>query len=300
MPQSPGYAADPVKGGQPRDVPAHTFAGGNTFILDIFEQTGQLGDTTAQRSAVQTMLGQAATITTSLAGSTLTVGVTCKAGHKCPTGYEEGRAWILQVEQLNASGQRIACSGCWDESRDTIAGYDAQPGDPEYDPELTEFAVHFGVTGTHALRVGLRQGETFNLAINNALISDTRIPPCGWDAAEYASLGIAPTVAYPAGSCTATAQYSVEPGAHLIVVRLLHWSHVTPYLEFLRQVGGNDGITVWNAWQAALVHGQGRPVAIAASARFVGVTPSEVYLPSLLHKPAVSALVENEAISDEH
>lgn len=285
MPLSPGYVAEPSKGGQPRDVPAHNFAGGNLFILDIFEQTGQLGDTSAQRSAVTTMLSQAAAITTSLSGSTLSVGVTCLAGHKCPTGYEEGRAWILQVEQLDADGQRIACSGCWDDVKHTITGYDAQPGDTDYDPELTEFGVRFGVTGTHALNLGLQPGETFNLAINNTLVSDTRIPPCGWDAVAYADLGIAPTIPYSPGSCTAIAQYPIQPGAHLVVVRLLHWSHTTPYLEFLRDAGGSYGATLWDAWQDALAAGKGRPASIAAVARFVGVASNDLYLPSIIRGP---------------
>ena len=282
MPTTTGYVASPDRGGQLRDVPSHAFAGGNLFILDIFEQTGDLGSTSAQRAAVNSILSQAATVTSSVSGSTLSVGVTCKAGHKCPTGYEEGRAWVLQVEQLDANGQRVACSGCWDEANDTIAGYNAEPGDPNTDPYLTEFAVRFGLTGTHALRVGLPQGESFNLALNNAVVSDTRIPPCGWDAAQYAALGIAPTAPYAPGSCTATAQYPIQPGAQLVVVRLLHWSHTTPYLEFLRDVGGADGSALWNAWQGALAAGKGRPTVVAASAQFIGIVPNQIYLPVIM------------------
>jgi len=278
----PGYVASPERGGQPRDVPGHHLAGGNLFILDIFDQTGALRDTGEQRAAVSEMLSHAASITTNVSGFTLTVGVTCHAGHKCPTGYEEGRAWVLQVEQLDANGQRIACSGCWNETTQSIDGYEAQPGDPDYDPALTVFGIRFGITGAHALRIGLPPGESFNLAINNAVLSDTRIPPCGWDAAAYTALGIAPTAPYAPGSCTAVAQYPIQSNARLIVVRLLHWSHTTPYLEFLRDVGGTDGSALWAAWQAALAGGGGRPVAIATGARFFGITPSQLYLPVIV------------------
>ncbi len=264
MPRRPGYVALPEKGGNPRLVPMHTFAGGNLFILDIFDQLGGLIDTTEARVAVTNMLTQSVAITPTINGSTLDVDVTCLAGHKCPTGYEEGRAWILQVEQLDINGQRLACSGCWDEAKHTISGYEVQPGDPNYDPELTDFAVHFGVTGTQALQLGMTPGPTFNLALNNTVIRDSRIPPCGWDAAAYQTLGIAPTVPYTPGSCTVTVHYNIKPGAQQIVVRVLHWSHTTPYLEFLRQVGGAAGQTLWNAWQANLSAGKGRPFVITA------------------------------------
>jgi hypothetical protein len=168
------------------------------------------------------------------------------------------------VEQLDSIGQRIACSGCWDEAQYTISGYEASPTDPDYDPELTEFAVHFGITGTHALQLGMTPGPSFNLALNNTVIRDTRLPPCGWDATAYQTLGIAPTVSYAPGSCTTTAYYAIQPGAHQIVVRVLHWSHTTPYLKFLRDAGGAAGQTVWNAWQANLSAGKGRPFVIAA------------------------------------
>jgi hypothetical protein len=265
MPRKQGYVALPdVANAMPRLVPMHTFAGGNLFILDIFDQLGGVIDTSEARVAVTNMLTQSVALTPTINGSTLDVAVSCLSGHKCPTGYEEGRAWILQVEQLDGSGQRLACSGCWDELTHTISGYEAQPGDPDYDPELVEFAVHFGVTGTHALQLGLTPGPSFNLALNNTVIRDTRIPPCGWDAAAYQALGIAPTVPYAPGSCTATAHYAVQPGVQQIVVRVLHWSHTTPYLEFLRDVGGPAGQTVWNAWQANLSAGKGRPFAITS------------------------------------
>ncbi|HTP06643.1 MAG TPA: hypothetical protein VMP08_00225 [Anaerolineae bacterium] len=263
MPSKIGYVAI-YPTAQIRQVPMHTFAGGNLFILDIFDQLGSSIDTSNARIAVTNMLTQAVAITPTINGSTLDVDVTCLAGHKCPTGYEEGRAWIVQVEQLDNTGQRIACSGCWDEANHTISGYEAKPSDPDYDPELTEFAVEFGVTGTHALQLGMAPGPTFNLALNNTVIRDTRIPPCGWDAAAYQSLGIAPTVPYVPGSCTTTVHYSIKPGAHQIVVRILHWSHTTPYLEFLRQVGGTAGQTLWNAWQANLSAGKGRPFVITS------------------------------------
>jgi hypothetical protein len=264
MPRKAGYVALPEQGGQPRLVPMHTFAGGNLFILDIFDQIGGLIDTSEARLAVTNMLTQSVAITPTINGSTLDVDVTCLAGHKCPTGYEEGRAWILQVEQLDSNGQRVACSGCWDEAKHTISGYEASPTDPDYDPELAEFAVHFGVTGTHALQLGMTPGPSFNLALNNTVIRDTRIPPCGWDAAAYQTLGIAPTTPYAPGSCTATVHYSLQPGATQIVVRVLHWSHTTPYLQFLREVGGEFGRTVWNAWQANLSAGKGRPFVITS------------------------------------
>jgi hypothetical protein len=264
MPFKPGYVALPEKGGNPRSVPMHTFAGGNLFILDIFDQIGGLADTSEARAAVTNMLTQSVAITPTINGSTLDVDVTCLAGHKCPTGYEEGRAWILQVEQLDGNGQRIACSGCWDEANHIISGYGASPTDPAYDPELTEFAVHFGVTGTHALQLGMTSGPTFNLALNNTVIRDTRIPPCGWDSAAYQALGIAPTAPYLPGSCTTTVHYAVKPGAKQIAVRVLHWSHTTPYLEFLRKVGGDFGSTLWNAWQANLSAGKGRPFIITS------------------------------------
>ncbi|MGH2594163.1 MAG: hypothetical protein ACRDGG_11690, partial [Anaerolineae bacterium] len=134
----------------------------------------------------------------------------------------------------------------------------------------------------HALQVGLPQGESFNLALNNTVVSDTRIPPCGWDAAQYAALGIAPTEPYAPGSCTATAQYPIQPGAQLVVVRLLHWSHTTPYLKFLRDVGGADGSALWNAWQGALAAGKGRPTVVAASAQFIGIVPNQIDLPVIV------------------
>jgi hypothetical protein len=265
MPRQQGYVALPdVANAMERMVPMHTFAGGNLFILDIFDQLGGLIDTSAARIAVTNMLTQSVAITPTINGGMLDIDVTCLSGHKCPTGYEEGRAWIVQVEQLDLNGQRLACSGCWDEVNHTISGYEASPIDPDYDPELTEFAVHFGVTGTHALQLGMTPGPSFNLALNNTVIRDTRIPPCGWDVAAYQALGIAPTVPFAPGSCTATIHYAIRPGAKQIAVRVLHWSHTTPYLQFLREVGGAAGQIVWTAWQANLSAGKGRPFVITS------------------------------------
>ncbi len=74
--------------------------------------------------------------------------------------------------------------------------------------------------------------------------------------------------------------YQVKPGATHIVVLVLHWSHTTPYLEFLREVGGEFGRTVWNTWQANLSAGQGRPFVISTDSERA-ITLQKLMLPPI-------------------
>jgi hypothetical protein len=60
---------------------------------------------------------------------------------------------------------------------------------------------------------------------------------------------------------------------------LLHWSHTTPYLEFLRDNGGVAGQALWADWQKALAAGKGRPATIASTLQFVGSPTIKIYLP---------------------
>ena len=43
---------------------------------------------------------------------------------------------------------------------------------------------------------------------------------------------------------------------------------------FLRDTGGEHGQSLWNAWQAALAAGNGRPTVIVTSARSVSAAPN--------------------------
>jgi hypothetical protein len=155
----------------------------------------------------------------------VTVRVENLSGHKFPTGYAESRrAWIA-VTLVDASGTE----------RTLLGAYDADTGEVQHDPPTHEYrAVHGRWMN------GAAQKEE-HLALHDAIVSDTRIPPKGF----RGSPGTAPTseIDYGDGNggyrnidevtFTLTAPADAF-GTQTLSARVYYQSMTKEYIDFLK------------------------------------------------------------------
>src|SRR6185295_8350325 len=100
------------------------------------------------------MLRKAATVSATIAGGNLTVRVTNESGHKLPTGYPEGRRMWLHVRALDAGRNVVFESGRYVFATATLSGYNAEPSDPDYDPNLRVWETRMGISPEVAALTG--------------------------------------------------------------------------------------------------------------------------------------------------
>jgi hypothetical protein len=134
-------------------------------------------------------------------GGDLAVRVWNMTGHKLPTGYPEGRRMWLDVkfQSVNAGNgavSLVAQSGEYNTA--TGALYQDFNLDNLAGPKAYDVATYTDGAGT-ALGVGRRtqvyearlhhtpSGVEFHFIRNNERVSDNRIPPIGWNKAQYQS-----------------------------------------------------------------------------------------------------------------
>ncbi len=257
-------------GGVPRDgepvelrsnMALHDLTGANTWVPQIipmhpvFSETFALNPerVEALEAGVQrarSMLQNAATVSATRQGVTLTVTVVNETGHKLPTGYPEGRRMWLQVEGYDAAGNLVYVSGAYDPQTAVLT--------PTADLHIYE--VKQGVTEDLAAGLdGIEPGPTFHFALNNTVISDNRIPPRGYTFADFAAVGAAPVTEgqpdaarYADGQHWDTAQYTLPEGVVFGTVRLLYQTASKEYVEFLRDnndLTTNNGQILYDLWQ---------------------------------------------------
>ncbi|MEZ4410391.1 MAG: MYXO-CTERM sorting domain-containing protein [Polyangiales bacterium] len=165
-----------------RDNPRqHHFAGANAWAIRMLgqmrndESTGEFFapdlapfyEVAAQRA--EAMLRDAVTLeireapTQAMPGETVSVltRITNRSGHRVPTGYADGRRVWLEVAVVEAGGRETVVSGA----------YDAAEAHLGEDPQLKVYEIHPG-------RVGM--GAISHIALQNTIVSDTRIPPRGY------------------------------------------------------------------------------------------------------------------------
>lgn len=251
------------------DVPLHELVGGNTFVPTILPHHPAFGSEVnpaiMQESVDKStrILRQAATVTLSLAGGTLSVRVTNESGHKLPTGYPDGRRMWLHVRAFDADRNVVFESGRYVFETGDLLGYDAIPSDPDYDPNLRVWETIQGMSPDVAAAFGTTSGPSLHLVQNNVREKDNRIPPRGFTNAGYAAFDGGPVGAtYADGQYWDDVDYPVGANAVGAEVILYYQTASREYVEFLRDtnvtnVAGNLLFDLWDD------HGKSAPVAMA-------------------------------------
>jgi hypothetical protein len=262
------------------DLPLHSFAGANTFIptvLPFHPAFGSEVDSTALQHGIAAStdnLRKAATVSGTIAGGILTVRVTNETGHKLPTGYPEGRRMWLHVRALDAGRNVVLESGRYVFSTATLTGYRAAPADPDYDPYLHVWEAEQGMSADVAAAVGLAEGRSFHLSLNNVRLKDNRVPPRGFTNAAFAAIDAEPVGGtYANGQYWDDVTYPVGPAAVSAEVTLYYQTASREYVEFLRDenVTNAAGSILFSLYDD---HGRSEPVAM--SELFIDASPKTI------------------------
>jgi hypothetical protein len=218
------------------DLPLHTFAGANTWVLRainaLYPQSDTLmSDDTVNASVERNMemLRDASDMELSAAGSLLNVRVINFSGHKLPTGYAEGRRMWVNVKFYDGAGKVIAERGRYNTKTAQLTTNDTKVYEGKSgvtDPLVTQYS---GISG-----------ESFHLVLNNAWLKDNRIPPMGFTNAGFAAVQSAPVnYAYADGQYWDDTQYTIPSGARRADVSVFYQTSTKEYMEFLRDTAGS-------------------------------------------------------------
>ena len=264
MPVRAGYACSLVA--QRADLRSHDFAGASSWVLDIIGRYYQDDPAVDQdalavgMAAANDMLGRAASLDLAQdAGGVLRARVFNESGHKLPTGHIEGRRAWVQVRLRDVGGNLLREYGSYD------------PATAELDEAGTvvyEMAV--GLSDAAAAATGNATGRTTHMALADTIVKDTRIPPRGFDNADYAAAG-APTVGrhYADGQYWDDAHFWIPPAAASAEVSVLYQTVTRHYIEALRDANKTDhwGQTLFDLWEES---GRATPITMASSTIALG------------------------------
>jgi len=179
--------------GEPRDrVSAHSFQGGNAFMLRILNRYRQeLGvpalpaDLDAAVARTEAHLGnEAATLAlgatrTSGGGLRVEIEVRNRAGHKLPTAYPSRRAWIHLIVR-DRNGEIVFESGAV-QPDGQIAGNDNAADAARFEPHYDEISHPDQVQIYEAILGDPRGGVTTGLLTAVRYLKDNRLLPRGFD-----------------------------------------------------------------------------------------------------------------------
>jgi hypothetical protein len=255
MPKGTGTGCDPIFGTPVRtDLPKHQFNGANTWVIRAVRSLydDSVTDTTEQSASnsiarAVAMLQAASDIELTQAGNQLTVRVINQSGHKLPTGYPEGRRMWVNVRFFDSGGNLIAERGA----------YNSATAEFTHDTKVYEAVL--GMTPDVAALSGRPVGPGFHFALNNKWFSDNRIPPRGFDNAQFASVQAAPVnYTYADGQYWDDTAFTAPEGAARADVRVYHQTTTKEYIEFLRDANTTDtkGQIAYDQW---VLHGRSEP-----------------------------------------
>jgi hypothetical protein len=145
----------------------------------------------------------------------------------------------------------------------TLTGYGADVGDPDYDPHLHVWEAEQGISAPVAALVGLPQGRSSHLTLNNVRLKDNRIPPRGFTNAGYAAIDAEPVgAAFADGQHWDDVVYPVGPAATRAEVTLYYQTASREYVEFLRDQNTTTaaGDILFDLWDQ---HNKSEPVEMA-------------------------------------
>jgi hypothetical protein len=253
MPRQTGFAAG-ARNLPEREIGVHELAGGNTWVPrvlagehpelsreDAYERTAQ---------AATRMLQSAARVSLEPGPAPgrgdvheLSIRVENLTGHKLPTGYPEGRRCWLEVEVVDAKGQRLLHSG----------EYDLEQAERIEDDQLRTYEVKMADDGL----------EGFHFVLQNQLLQDNRIPPRGFvSAPDTQPVGRNYPIVADAGDAEILAHWDIAPYSFTVPrdapgplsVRARLWYQTTSreYVTFLRDENQTDstGDRLYELWEA--------------------------------------------------
>jgi len=238
-------------------LPQHNFSGANSWVLrairDIYfdSETG-LSEFSVNEAIARNaqMMRSASDLEVTRTGSTLNARIINFSGHKLPTGYPEGRMMWINVKFLDASGGLVAERGRYDTATATLDGASTKV-----------YEMKSGIDATVAALTGRPQGPGFHLALNNTILKDNRIPPMGYNRAEFESVGAGhvPANLYANGQYWDDTPYVIPAGAARAEVRVFHQTTTKEYIEFLRDENRTNtaGDIAYELWD---FHAQSPPV----------------------------------------
>jgi uncharacterized repeat protein (TIGR01451 family) len=258
MPRATGKAADDVLDPTYRDcvntgcLPVHEFVGGNTWVPQLLLDSRWRLNGLAYQNFISpvvdratSMLRRSATLTATLQTSPnaqiVTLRVTNQTGHKLPTGYAEGRRMWINLKAYDAAGNLVFESG----------HYNPTTGILTQDANLKVYEVKQGMTPELAAQVNLPEGESFHFILNNTVVKDNRIPPHGFSQAALDTPGLTPVGAvYQPGQYWDDTIYdlSAYPDVARIFATLYYQTSSKEYIDFLRDNGGVDAVTLGSLW----------------------------------------------------
>lgn len=255
-----GSAADNFGGGNPveRDcetngcLPEHTFVGGNTWVPQLLQDSrwrlNSVDDAPYLNNtiiAAREMLKQAATLTATLVtsgtGKAAIVRVTNETGHKLPTGYPEGRRMWINLKAFDQAGNLVYESGAYNANTAVLT----QDGSKIYEAKQ-------GLTSDLADFLGMPEGASFHFVLNNTTVKDNRIPPRGFTNAAFDKRGLRPVGAtYVDGQYWDETVYPLPENTARVLATLYYQTSSKEYIDFLRNNGGIDGVTVGTLWDGS-------------------------------------------------
>jgi len=231
------------------DMPVHEFNGGNNWVLkavrDLYsdDDTGLTDSNVADSIArAENMLAQASDMELSVVGTDLNVRIINQTGHKLPTGYPEGRRMWVNVKFLDNSNAIVTEHGAYDELTATLTTDDTKV-----------YEAHLGVDSVVSAATGVPEGESFHFVLNNVRIMDNRIPPRGYNFADFEAVQAEPVgYSYPDGQYWDDTLYTIPEGAVKAEVRVFFQTTTKEYIEFLRDenVTDSNGTVAYNQWVA--------------------------------------------------
>ncbi len=295
MPDQIGAGCKPYSNAgvnQRPNVPQHSFAGANTWVVRAVATTlGPVGaaaigltpeivDAAIARN-VQ-MLRDASDMELTQVGSQLSVKIINQSGHKLPTGFPEGRRAWINVKFFDDNGDLLAERGNYDLKSATLTQGDTKVYEAEQviGPDV-------------AAATGLPNGAHFHVALNNVILLDNRIPPRGFTNAAFAAAGAAPVnYMYEDGQYWDITEYEIPEGAASTAVTFYFQTSSREFMEFLRDATltpqGQDAYDLW------VLHGKSAPVAMdAAELDFVVGNPADLNGDGLVNNADLAILLEN-------
>jgi hypothetical protein len=243
------------------DMPQHSFAGANTWVLRALRALYDDGDTGLTEDAVidaearaYQMLRAASDLQVEQTSDTLTVRVINWSGHKLPSGYPEGRRMWLNVRFLDDVGMTLVEHGAYDVSTGDLTSSDTKV-----------YQAVLGIDDDVAAATNLPAGQTFRLVLANEYLLDNRIPPVGFTNAAYEAIRAAPVnYTYADGQHWDDTDFPIPPGAVEAVVTLNYQPMTKEYIEFLRDANQGEGLhegqIVYDLWDDPLVGNKVPPV----------------------------------------
>lgn len=237
------------------DMPLHTFAGANTWVLDAIydiygSASGMWPAGIAEAKARNVAMLQAASDTEARQlGDTLEVRVINYSGHKLPTGYPEGRRVWVNVRFFDELDALVGEHGAYDDANAIL------------DTASTKVYESVQVVGADAAAAsGIPQGTHGHLVLASQIDKDNRIPPIGFTNAGFASVRAEPIAAtYADGQYWDDTSFPVPIGASRAEVRIFYQTTSREYIDHLKDanVTNSDGDTAHAMW---VLYGKSAPV----------------------------------------